>query len=67
MYGEISTGSMSEDFAPVHKRLQREWIFNAGFLSQSAIVFFFSKKLSLFSVKLVAQCTFLKIRYRHMR
>jgi len=42
MYGELSTARIPEEFAPVHLRLQREWSFNRGFVSQFTMMIFYS-------------------------
>ena len=40
LYDELSAARTPEGFAAVRVRLQQEWIFNAGFVSQFTIVFF---------------------------
>jgi len=41
MYRELSTARIPEEFAPVHLRFQREWTFNAGFVSRFSVTFHF--------------------------
>jgi len=41
LYEEISAARTPERFAAVRARLQQEWVFNAGFVSQFTIVSFF--------------------------
>ena len=41
MYDELSTARVAEEFAPLHARLQQEWIFIAGFVGRFTVVFFF--------------------------
>ncbi|KIM41506.1 hypothetical protein M413DRAFT_71629 [Hebeloma cylindrosporum] len=38
MYGELSVADVAEEFAPVRTRLQQEWIFDAGFVSQFIVI-----------------------------
>jgi len=37
MYRALAAARSPEEFAPVHLRLQREWTFNGGFVSQFTI------------------------------
>ena len=39
-YSELCAACLPEDFVRVRTRLQQEWIFNGGFVSQFTIVFF---------------------------
>jgi hypothetical protein len=41
LYDELSTARTLEGFAAVRVRLQKEWIFNAGFVSRFTILFSF--------------------------
>jgi hypothetical protein len=41
MYGELSAARFAEEFSPVRARLQQEWMFDAGFVSEFPIVFCF--------------------------
>ena len=55
MYGELSAARFTQEFAPVHARLQKEWIFVAGFVSRFTIAFCCRFPInSSFDVKLVA-------------
>ena len=38
MYNELCAAHISEDFVPVRMRLQQEWTFDGGFVSQLTIV-----------------------------
>jgi hypothetical protein len=60
MHGELSAAGVAEEFAPVRVRLQQEWLFDAGFVSQSTIGFscWFPAN-SLFDVKLVALSSYI--------
>jgi len=40
MYSELRGAWLPEDFMRVRTRLQQEWMFDAGFVSQSIIMFF---------------------------
>jgi len=37
VYGELFAAHTPEEFASVHTRLQQEWTFNGGFVSQFTI------------------------------
>ena len=39
VYGELCDADLSEDFAPVRMRLQQEWTFDGGFVSNPSITF----------------------------
>ena len=41
LYDELSAARTLEEFLAVRVRLQREWIFNAGFVSRFCLFFFF--------------------------